>query len=127
MDGDGDDFMLDGLACPPLKDYAFNLDTSFTPDDIIDDLLLQVEEKDDEEIVAKYFKQDEELDKMVATCLAKPPTPPSCLLDYVHAKFVERSKSCKITTGKSTIGIRPCGKWKEIKVLGQVLQVGMHN
>lgn len=76
MDGDGDDFMWDGLTCPPLEDCAFKFVTSFTPGDMFDDLLFQAEEKlDDKEILAKYINQDQELEKMVVKCFANPPTP----------------------------------------------------
>ncbi|KAF1001884.1 hypothetical protein AG4045_028470 [Apium graveolens] len=63
--GDGDDLMWHGLACPPLEDYAFNFDNTFTPDNIIDDLLFEIKEKDNNKhIVTKYFKEDQALDKM---------------------------------------------------------------
>ncbi|KAK1360934.1 hypothetical protein POM88_045409 [Heracleum sosnowskyi] len=127
--GHDDELMWDGLACPPLEDYAFNFDTSFTPDDgVLDDLLLEIEEEDDEDIVTKYFKQDEELDKMVAACMANPITPLSHdLLDLFPSELAMSIKSGEKTRRKPTTATRPCGKGKEIKILGQLLQVEMHS
>ncbi|KAK1353468.1 hypothetical protein POM88_052603 [Heracleum sosnowskyi] len=113
MYGHGDDdLMWDGLACPPLEDYAFNFDTSFTPD-VLDDLLLEIEEEDDEDIVTKYFKQDEELDNMVAACMANHITPLSHdLLELLPAELVVSIKSGEKTRRKPTTATRPCGKGK---------------
>ncbi|KAL6496535.1 hypothetical protein OROGR_029794 [Orobanche gracilis] len=73
---DEDSMWCDGLACPPLEDYAFNFDAGFITSDhhMFDDRFLQLEE----------------LDKMVAVaCMANPPTPLSDhLLDFQNSPVV---------------------------------------